>query len=152
MLKIVWFLYLTILCFAGYAQNNTPVSWEINSEKIAHLTYRINMHATIKEPYHIYPQQSSGGGLGMPTEITFTDVDGLEFVDVISEKGDEETDGKRLSYYKNGVTFSQVVRLKSDVKFTVAIKIKSQACNDRMCLPPSIKRFSLTINSVSKVQ
>ncbi|SKB39445.1 Peroxiredoxin [Sphingobacterium nematocida] len=146
MLKIAWFVWLNILAFSGFAQGNNPVSWEINSEKIADLTYRINMNATIKEPYHIYPQQSSGGGLGMPTEITFTEADGLEFIGATSEKGEATNAEKRVPYYAKGVTFAQVVRLKSDAPFVLSIKIKSQACNDRMCLPPSIKRFSLTVN------
>ncbi len=147
MLKITWFVWLNILAFSGFAQGNNPVSWEINSEKIADLTYRINMRATIKEPYHIYPQQSSGGGLGMPTEITFTEADGLEFIGATSEKGEATNAEKRVPYYAKGVTFAQVVRLKSDAPLVLSIKIKSQACNDRMCLPPSIKRFSLTVNS-----
>ncbi|GGH30120.1 TlpA family protein disulfide reductase [Sphingobacterium alkalisoli] len=146
MLKFLMTVMLSSLTFLGFTQANHPVSWTVNAEKIDLLTYKVNIQATIKDPYHIYPQHSSGGGLGMPTEIKFSDTPGVAYVGVIEEKGVEDNKDKRVAYYAKGVTFSQVVRLKSDEPFILSFQVKSMACNDFMCMPPSTKQFTLTIN------
>lgn len=146
MIRYTVLLFLQIVAFFGFAQTNHPVSWKLDVEEIEPLTYRVNIHATIKSPYHIYPQQSSGGGIGMPTEIKFSDDAAVEFVGQIEEKGEEDDRGKKVAHYAKGVTFSQVVRLKTDKTVTLAVQVKSMACNDFMCMPPSTKKFSVTIN------
>ncbi|MFD2556685.1 redoxin domain-containing protein [Sphingobacterium tabacisoli] len=146
MVKYTLIILLNFLALHGFSQKNHPVSWKIDSVEIAPLTYKVQLHATVKAPYHIYPQNSSGGGLGMPTEITFADDPNVEFVGKVEEKGLADTEGKRVPYYKQGVTFSQVIRLKSDKAVSLAIKLRYMACNDQMCLPPSSKQFTLMIN------
>ncbi|NLU95682.1 TlpA family protein disulfide reductase [Chitinophaga sp. Ak27] len=143
MILLILFNTLTLL---GFAQDNHPVSWKCYSEKIAPFTYKVQLHATIEEPYHIYPQQSSGGGLGMPTQIRFTENAHLEFVGAIEEKSDEAGGGKSAAHYAIGVTFSQVVRLKDDSPTKLFCTIKYMACNDQMCLPPSIRKFTVELN------
>ena len=150
MKNIILIVILNAIAFLGFAQDNNPVSWKFSSEKIAPLTYKVKFEATVEAPFHIYAQQASGGGLGMPTEFLFTSNDDIEFVGIIEEKGFEKTDGEEVAYYKGGVTFVQTIRLKSEKKKNLSGTIKYMACNDQMCLPPSKVEFTLAINSQDK--
>lgn len=149
MKQIVLLITLHAIAFWGFAQDSHPVSWKFDSEKIAPLTYKVQLHATVKAPYHIYPLQSAGGGLGMPTEIVFTEDDNVELVGEIAEKGDE-AGSENAAHYAKGVTFSQIVKLSVEKPASLSVKIRYMACNDRMCLPPSIKKFTLEINGQTK--
>lgn len=145
-MRIFFLIILSLTAFLGAAQTNHPVSWKIASEKIGELTYKVLIHATIKAPYHIYPQNSSGGGIGMPTEIKFSDSPDVEYVGSVEEKGLEDNADKKVAHYAKGVTFSQIVRLKADNPVTLSFQVKSMACNDVMCMPPSTKKFAVVIN------
>ena len=132
------------MAFSVFAQDNHPVSWKFSTEKVAPLTYQIKLHATVIEPYHIYPQ-GAAGGMGMPTEFLFDQNENVEFVGEMEEKGEEQKDGEHLSYYSKGVTFTQTLKLKSEQKTALTFTIKYMACTNQMCLPPSKKRFTLDL-------
>lgn len=149
MKRITLSVILTILSLLAFAQDNHPVSWKFSTEKAGPSIFKILINALIKDPYHIYPQ-SSGGGLGMPTEIVFEANPNVEFVGEVQEKGLEDHGAEVPAHYKKGVTFSQVVRLKADKPTTLSFRIKYMACNDFMCLPPSNKQFTLDINGVQE--
>jgi peroxiredoxin len=145
---------LVILCslmFQGNTQDGHPVSWKIDSEKIGPLTHKVQLHASVKEPYHIYPQGFSGSGMGMPTTILFKEDINVELMGEIEEKGDEQTGGETLAYYSKGATFTQTVRLKSDTKTLLHFRIKYMACTDLMCLAPSSKQFTIVLNDQGAV-
>lgn len=146
MKRIVLSIILSILSSLAFAQDNHPVSWKFSAEETGPSKFKVLINALIKEPYHIYPQQSSGGGLGMPTEIHFEANPNVEFVGEVQEKGLEDHGTEAPAYYKKEVIFSQVVRLKGDKPTTLSFRIKYMACNDFMCLPPSSKQFTLDIN------
>jgi len=129
----------------GWAQDNNPVSWKLTGEATAPLTFKINLMATIKEPYHIYPQ-SFGGGMGMPTTISVEENANVQLIGEIEEKGVESPAGEALAFYAKGVTFSQTVRLNADERTRLHFRIRYMACNDQMCLPPVSKEFSLVLN------
>jgi thiol-disulfide isomerase/thioredoxin len=150
MKRIISFLIFSTIASVSFAQENHPVSWKFGAEKTSPSTFKILISALIKDPYHIYPQQSSGGGLGMPTEIVFQPNGNVEFVGEIQEKGLEDQGMEVAAHYKKGVTFSQMIKLKSDIPTTLSFRIKYMACNDFMCLPPSDKQFTLDINGVQE--
>lgn len=150
-MRLLIVLILTCLvAFPGKAQDNHPVSWRFSSELIAPLTFKINFVASIKEPFHIYPQ-SYDGGMGMPTTISFGEDANIQLTGELQEKGDEPSNGEAVAYYAKGVTFSQTIRLKTDVKTTLRFRIKYMACNNQMCLPPSSKEYTLIVNDVNAV-
>lgn len=128
------------------ALDTHPVLWNVSSEEVAPLTYRIKCEAIIKEPFHIYPQRSSGG-MGMPTKFLFTEDENVEFVGPVEEKGLELKADGTVPYYAGRVTFTQTVKLKSDRKTSLSFAIKSMACNDAICLSPSKQQFTLTLNT-----
>ncbi|MBN9385802.1 MAG: TlpA family protein disulfide reductase [Chitinophagaceae bacterium] len=145
MKAFICLIFMNLTAFAGQAQGNQPVAWKFASEAAAPLTYQINFMASIREPFHIYPQSFSGG-IGMPTTISIEENANIELVGEMKEKGVESSEGVTPAFYAKGVTFSQTVRLRSDEKTTLRFRIRYMACNDQMCLPPSTKEYSLVIN------
>lgn len=146
MKTVIFIAMLTAIGFLGFGQDDHPVSWKFNSEKIGPLTYKVRFEATVKAPYHIYPQESFDAGLGMPTEFVFVEDPNMEFIGKMEEKGAEQKEGESLAYYSKGATFTQTLKLKSDKKTTLAFTIKYMACTNEMCLPPSSKQFTLALN------
>lgn len=123
-----------------------PVLWSVSSEEVAPLTYQIKCKAIIKKSFHIYPQRSSGG-MGMPTKFLFTEDENVEFVGPVEEKGLQLKADGTVPYYAGRVTFTQTVKLKSDRETSLSFAIRSMACNEAICLSPSKKQFTLTINT-----
>jgi peroxiredoxin len=145
MRSIIILFVLSLTAAGGFAQSNHPVAWKFNCIKIAPLTYNVQFHAIIKEPFHIYPTQSSGGGLGMPTEFLFEDDDNIELIGGMEEKGVEPAAGE-TAHYAKGVTFMQRIKLQSDKRTTLRFRIKYMACTDSYCLPPASKKFTLDLS------
>lgn len=150
MKRTILLIMLCVNAFFGFAQDNHPVSWKFSSEKVGALTYKIKLVAIIREPFHIYPGPSSDAGLGMPTEFLFVENPNVQFIGAMEEKGVEQKDSEPLPYYSKGVTFTQTLRLKAEKKTTLAFTIKYIACTNEMCLPPSSREFTLTLDQKSK--
>jgi thiol-disulfide isomerase/thioredoxin len=149
MKNTVLILMLNILAMVGLAQDNHPVSWKLSSEKTSDLTYKVMIEATVASPYHIYPQQSSGG-MGMPTEFLFADDENIELLGDVQEKGSETKSGQKVAYYAKSVVFTQNIKLKSERKTELAFTVKYMACTDQFCLAPSKKQFTLAVNGGSQ--
>lgn len=149
MKRFVFFIIIFLVAKSSFSQESHPVSWNFSSKKIAPLTYQVKLHATVQEPYHIYPQ-GAAGGMGMPTEILFKEDDNVEYVGEPQEHGDEQKNGESLAYYAKGATFTQTLKLKSERKTTLAFTIKYMACTNQMCLPPSKKDFTLELDNLGK--
>ena len=145
MKKAMLMVLLKAVVLFALAQDEHPVTWKFDVVKTGPLTFRVQMHATVKAPYHIYPQQASGG-IGMPTSIVFSENANLKFTGGIEEKGVEPVGEEGAAHYAKGVTFSQAVKLRSDEKTTVQFRIKYMACTDLMCLPPASRQFSVVLN------
>lgn len=151
MKRIVLLLLLNLMSLFGFAQKSGPVSWQIDTVKIAPLTYELRMKATVKEPWHIYTQKASNAGLAMPTQIIFDPNSIIELIGTTTEKGEEQQDVKNVSHYSKGVTFTQILKLRSKEKTTLNFTIKYMACTKSMCLPPSSVQFTVTINNDEKL-
>ena len=136
---------MSVTAFIGFAQNNHPVSWKIDTVKIGPLTYEIKMKATVKEQWHIYTQEASKAGTAMPTQIIFEENSNVELIGATKEKGIDQANGETSSYYSKGVTFIQILKLKTEVKTSVNFTIKYMACTDQMCTPPTSKQFSIIL-------
>lgn len=146
MKRIILLLILSMTAFFGFAQNNHPVSWKIDTVKISSMTYELKIQAIIKEPWHIYPQQESDAGLNMPTQIIFEENSNVELIGVIREKGIEQKNGEKIPYFSKGATFTQTLKLKTEVKTTVNFTVKYMACTNQMCTPPTSRQFSIILD------
>jgi thiol:disulfide interchange protein DsbD len=127
----------------------SPVTWTATSKKIGDKTYEIHLTANIQDAWHIYSQTTPEGG-PVPTSITFTKNPLVINEGVTKEVGkleqhNEPLFGVDVKQFSNKVDFVQVVKLKANVKTSVDIAVEFMTCNDRECLPPSTKKFTVAL-------
>lgn len=134
-----------------FAQIQNPVSWSATSKKIADKTYEINLTANIDNGWHIYSQTTPEGG-PIPTSITFTKNPLLTLEGNAKEVGKMEKHIEPLfgnidvKQFSNKVEFVQKVKLKAPVKTSVNVAVEFMVCNDKQCLPPSTRKFTVALN------
>jgi hypothetical protein len=137
-------ILLGIAILAGslaMAQSSKQVNWTWSAKKIAEKTYEIHMTATIGGDFHMYAQDAGGEG-PIPTTFTFTNSPFIALEGAVKEKGQlvkkfESAWNHDVKYYEKIVDFIQVVKLKSNVKTSLAGKVEFMVCNDHECLPPA---------------
>jgi len=125
----------------GMAQSSKQVNWTWSAKKIGDKTYEVHMIATIGGDFHMYAQDAGGDG-PIPTSFTFTKNPLFILDGGVKEKGQlvkkfESAWNHDVKYYERTVDFVQVVRLRSNVKTSLAGKVEFMVCNDHECLPPA---------------
>lgn len=133
--------------FAQIVKN--PVEWAATSKKIADKTYEIRLTATMPGGWHIYSQTTPEGG-PVPTSISFSKNPLLVHQGTTKELGKleqrhEPLFGVDVKQFSNKVDFVQVVKLKANVKTSVDVSVDFMTCNDKLCLPPSTKKFTVAL-------
>lgn len=141
-MKKIYFLFsLVLLAAAVNAQSAKQVQWAYTAKKIADKTYEVHMTATIGANYHMYAQNAGVEG-PLPTTFKFTKnplavYDGkLKEVGKLIKKKEEVWNGT-VQFYENSVDFVMLVKLKGDIKTSLAGTVEFMVCNDSQCLPPS---------------
>jgi len=133
-----------------FAQIQNPVTWSTTSKKIDSKTYEVHVTANIDKGWHIYSQTTAEGG-PIPTSFTFTKnplviVEGKAKEIGKLEKHNEPLFGNiEVKQFSNNVDFVQTVKLKAPVKTSVDVAVEFMVCNDKQCLPPSTKKFSVAL-------
>jgi hypothetical protein len=128
---------------------NNPVSWTATSKKIGDKTYEIHLTANIENAWHIYSQTTPEGG-PVPTSISFTKNPLIIKEGTTKEVGKmqqhhEPLFGVDVKQFSNKVDFVQVVKLKANVKTSVDVAVEFMTCNDKECLPPVTKNFTVAL-------
>lgn len=133
-----------------FAQIQNPVTWSTNSKKIDGKTYEVHVTAKIDKGWHIYSQTTAEGG-PIPTSFTFTKNPLVIVEGKVKEIGKLEKHIEPLfqnievKQFSNNVDFVQTVKLKVPVKTSVDVAVEFMVCNDKQCLPPSTKKFSVAL-------
>lgn len=127
----------------------SPITWTATSKKIGDKTYEIHLTANIQNAWHIYSQTTPEGG-PVPTSINFTKNPLVINEGVTREVGKLEQHheplfGVDVKQFSNKVDFVQVVKLKANVKTSVEVAVEFMTCNDKECLPPSTKKFTIAL-------
>ncbi|MEO6135085.1 MAG: protein-disulfide reductase DsbD domain-containing protein [Ginsengibacter sp.] len=140
-------LMFSNIIFAQLVKN--PVQWTASSKKISDKTYEVRLSATIPDGWHIYSQNTPDGG-PVPTEITFTKNPLVTTQGKAKEVGKMEKHFEPLFnvdvlQYSEKVDFVQIVKLKANVKTKVDVAVEFMVCDDKQCLPPSTKKFTLSL-------
>ncbi|MEO6868099.1 MAG: protein-disulfide reductase DsbD domain-containing protein [Ginsengibacter sp.] len=143
----LFFIFCNGFLFAQIVSN--PVEWTATAKKISDKTYEIHLTAEIKDGWHIYSQTTPDGG-PIPTSITFTKNPLVINSGIPKEKGKlekryESLFGVDVKQYSDKVEFVQVVKLKANVKTNLGIAVEFMVCNDKQCLPPSTKKFTVAL-------
>ncbi len=150
MKKIIPVAILLLFSNFLFAQIQNPVEWSATSKKISDKVYEIHLTANIDKGWHIYSQTTPEGG-PIPTSLTFTKNPLLTVEGKAKEVGKMEKHNEPLfgnidvKQFSNNVDFVQVVKLKAPVKNSVDVAVEFMVCNDKQCLPPSTKKFSVAL-------
>ncbi len=150
MRKILLLVTVVLVSFGLKAQVLNPVTWTAVSKKTKNNTYEIHLTANLQKGWHIYSQSTPDGG-PVATSISFA-VNPLIILDnKWKEVGNmqqhhEDIFGVDVKQYSDKVEFVQTVKLKAAVKTAAAVSVEYMVCNDKQCLPPVTKKFSVALN------
>lgn len=149
MKKICFTLFFALAAVMMQAQVLNPVTWTTTSKKIKDKTYEVHLTATIEKGWHIYSQFTPEGG-PVPTSINFIknplfNLEGNAKETGKLEQVHEQIFGVDVKQFSNKVDFTQILKLKSPVKTSANISVEYMVCNDRQCLPPVTKKFSIAL-------
>lgn len=150
MKKIIPFAFLLLFSNILFAQIQNPVDWTATSKKISDKVYEIHLTANLDKGWHIYSQTTPEGG-PVPTNISFIKNPLIIVEGKAKELGKLEKHveplfgGIDVKQFSNSVDFVQLVKLKAPVKTSVNVDVEYMVCNDKQCLPPSTKKFSVAL-------
>lgn len=131
------------------AQVLNPVDWTVTSKKISANTWEVHLKANIQKGWHVYSQTTPDGG-PVATTIAFTKNPLFELAGSAKEEGKleqrhEELFGVDVKQFSNAVDFVQTIKLKTPVSTSANITVEYMVCNDKQCLPPTSKKFSIAL-------
>lgn len=149
MKKFYFLVLLAIVAITVNAQSNKQVQWVYSAKKIADKTYEVHMTATIGGNYHMYAQNPGVDG-PLATAFKFTKTPLAALDGKVKEVGKllkkkEEAFGGFTQFYEKTVDFVQLVKLKGNIKTSLAGSVDFMVCNDSQCLPPSTVEFKVNI-------
>ena len=150
MKKLITAAFLLLFSNFLFAQMvSNPVSWTVSSKKTADKTYEIHLTANIQNGWHTYSQTTPEGG-PVPTNISFTKNPLVTLEGPAKEVGKmqqhhEPLFGVDVKQFSDKVDFVQTVKLKANVKTSVDVAVEFMTCNDKQCLPPSTKKFTVAL-------
>lgn len=154
-MKLLFTSVVALFCTLGLANAQSGsarmVNWTFVSKKINDNTYELRIKAAINGKYHMYAQEVGVEG-PVATTFSFTanpivSLDGkVKEIGKLVQKHEAVWDGK-VNYFEKEVEFVQVVKLKRNVKTTVAGTVEFMVCDDKECLPPSEVPFKIAVGS-----
>jgi hypothetical protein len=125
-----------------------PTSWKYEARKTDTGQFFVFM-LSLEKGWHIWSMEPGGDGFQIPPSFLFDDNNQVEILGPAMEKGVLETAEMEgiegaVRYYSDTVEYIQPVRLTAGAR-QVSGRHVYQVCNDRMCLPPVEKDFSIEV-------
>ena len=146
-------LLLVTIVFAGFgfaqAQIKNPVKWVFTAKKLNDKTYELHLTANIDQGWHIYTIDHNAD-IGLATTVSFNNnplgaTSGkLKVLGKPVTMKDPST-GEMVKFYEGSVDLVQVVTLKANVKTNFTGSVEFMSCDDRQCLPPTTKQFTISL-------
>lgn len=145
-------MLLAFTCLASppvAAQVQHPVKWSYTVRPKGAGKYEVVAKATIEKGWHLYSQTTPDGG-PIPTSFRFTKNPLVDLTGSVKEVGKLEKHHEKLfgvdvHQFSQEVSFVQAVTLKGKVKTNVSGSVEYMLCNDKECLPPTTKDFSVEL-------
>ena len=149
MKHLISFLSLLLVSSLAMAQIKNPVKWAFSAKKIDATTYELHLTASMDPKWHIYTIDHKGD-IGVPTAVTFKNnplgtLNGKVKVNGKAVTLKDPSTGEMVKFYENTVDFVQVVKLKAAVKTSISGTVEFMACDDKQCLPPTEKEFTIAL-------
>ncbi|MFN8308785.1 MAG: cytochrome c biogenesis protein CcdA [Chitinophagales bacterium] len=153
MKNAVLFLCFLLFAFHSGAQVADPVHWTWKSEKINDNEFKIIFDAKIDKPWHTYSMFIGEGG-PVKTSFNFEKNSNVELLGKMTETGEKVHDGMDdvfgipVKSFEGSAHFEQRIRLKGNTVLKGTFEF--MACDDKSCLPPDMRDFSLSLTADSK--
>lgn len=141
-------IILTFSFTAKAQMTQDPTNWEYEVKKTGANTYQLIYHLTLKAGWHIWSIKPGGDGFQIAPSFTIKPQKGVKTIGKVTEKGKAITttmDGVtgKVTYYANKVDYIQNISVANPT--TIMGTLSYQVCNDKMCLPPKDKDFTIKI-------
>jgi DsbC/DsbD-like thiol-disulfide interchange protein len=149
MRSLLTFISIIAISIAANAQIKNPVKWEYTAKKISATSYELHIKANIDPGWHLYTIDHSAD-IGLPTTVTINNnplgnLNGkLKAVGKPISMKDPST-GDLVKFYEKTVDLVQLVTLKTPVKTNYTGTVEYMVCDDKQCLPPTTKSFSIAL-------
>jgi DsbC/DsbD-like thiol-disulfide interchange protein len=140
---------ILILSLSAQAQIKNPVRWEYSAKKISPTVYELHIKASIDPGWHLYTIDHSAD-IGVATSLTFNNNPLGSLTGKIKAIGKpismkDPSTGDLVKFYEKSVDIVQVVTLKAAVKTNYTGSVEFMVCDDKQCLPPTTKTFSIAL-------
>lgn len=138
---------ILLIATASFGQIYEPVKWNFELKNTSETTAEIEIHATIDEGWHLY-------GLNIPkdgpraTSVVFEKIENAQKVGELQapsklQKQFDANFNMELNWYTTNAVFIQKIKFTDASKVKVKGYVDFMTCNDKSCLPPTKKTFSL---------
>ena len=125
-------------------ETKDPTTWKYEVKKLDRNEYELIFHVELEKGWHIFSQNPGDSSLIAPS-FTFDENGSIRRLGALREKGKliettfEGFDSK-LRYFEGKVEFIQKIAYQG-ARAVITGEHQYQICNDRMCLPPTSKKF-----------
>jgi thiol:disulfide interchange protein DsbD len=139
---------LLLLGTSSFAQIVVPRHWSFRADHLSGNEYNLVFTMDIDKPWHGYSQKVDGDA-PMPTSIAIDKNPDIELIGTTTEGGpnvhvvDDKAIGEKIKIFEDRAIFTQHVRVKKST--TATGSVTAQVCDDKSCLPPEEKPFSIKI-------
>ncbi len=149
--KLFLILSIFLVTLSAFGQILEPVKWNFELKKTSETSADIHIQATIDEGWHVY-------GLHIPkdgpraTSIVFNNIENAQIVGELLapsklEKQFDPNFNMELNWYTENAIFIQKINFTDASKVSVKGYVEFMTCNDKSCLPPTKKQFSLGVSA-----
>ena len=122
------------------AQIFDPVSWSTDFEVLENGDIELKVHAKIEKKWHLYSQFLPSADGPIATEFSFPESENYALKGKVKEpKAKVEYDPNfdmKLNYFEEEVTFTQVIKRKTEQAFELSAEVYFMVCDAEKCLPP----------------
>ena len=149
--KLSLLALILVLSIRIFSQIQNPVSWTFELNKTSATTADIKVQANIEEGWHIYGLNIPKDGPN-PTTIVFEKIENAQKTGDLQalsklEKQFSAEFNMEINWYSETAVFIQKIKFTDASKVKVNGHVRFMACDDKSCLPPTNKPFSLALNS-----
>jgi len=128
---------------------NSPVDWQFSIRKMDNGDYRLEARATLSDGFHIWAQDPGGDGSLIPTSFTAESIQNGKWIGDWKETEQPKVQkieifgDAAIRWHDRSVTFYRDFKARKGDKIKGSVQY--QSCNDRMCLPPAIRNFTVVV-------
>jgi len=145
--KIIFTVVSTFIVFTSFGQIFEPIKWSFELKNTSATTADISIQANIDEGWHLYGLNLPKDG-PHPTSVVFESIENATKVGDLKapsklQKQFDANFNMELNWYTDNAVFIQKIKFTDASNVKVIGYVEFMACNDKSCLPPNKKPFTL---------